>query len=84
MEQVSHHPPITAFFIKTDQFEISGVIDVNVDVGLNSAHTKLPNPIRVKIFKNNTEYIIKLPELDLSGIMFGDRMINLAGTGYAL
>ena len=54
MEQVSHHPPITAYYIKTDQFEISGVIDINVDVGLNSAHTKLPTPAKVKIFKNNT------------------------------
>ena len=50
MEQISHHPPISSFFMKTDKFEVSGNIDVLVDMGLNSAHTKMPSPIKVKIF----------------------------------
>jgi len=54
MEQISHHPPISAFFMKTDKFEVSGTIDVLVDVGLNSAHTKIPSPFKVKIYENST------------------------------
>ena len=84
MEQISHHPPISAFFMKTDKFEASGTIDVLVDVGLNSAHTKMPGPIKVKIYQNNTEYIIRLPDIELSGVMFGDRSLYLSGRGYVL
>jgi len=40
--------------MKTDKFEVSGTIDVLVDVGLNSAHTKIPSPFKVKIYENST------------------------------
>ena len=50
MEQISHHPPISAFLIKTDQYEVSGYFDVLVDVGFNAANTKSPTPIKVKIY----------------------------------
>ena len=84
MEQISHHPPISAFYAKTDKFEISGQIDIKVDVGLNSAQTKWPTPVKVKIFQNNTEYLVRMPEIELGGIMFGDRALLLTGKGYAL
>lgn len=84
MEQISHHPPIAAFFMKTDKFEMSGTIEVSVDVGLNSAHTKIPSVIKVKIYENNSEYIIRMPDIELSGIMFGDRGLYLSGRSYVL
>ena len=84
MEQISHHPPISAFLMKSDKFEISGLIDVIVDIGLNSANTKFPSHFKVKIYQNNTEYLVKLPEIELSGIMFGDRGLLLSGKGYVL
>lgn len=63
---------------------MSGLIDILVDVGLNSAHSKIPHSIKVKIYSNNTEYLIKLPECDLTGIMFGDRVLVETGIGYVL
>lgn len=63
---------------------MSGLIDILVDVGLNSAHTKIPHSVKVKIYSNNTEYYIKLPECDLTGIMFGDRVLVESGIGYVL
>ena len=59
-------------------------MDIKVDIGFNSSHCKLPCPVKVKIFKNNTEYIIKLPELEVSGVTFGDRSYIVTGFGYAL
>ena len=84
MEQVSHHPPISSFILKGEKFQASGAFDMLVDVGLNSAHMKTSTPVKVKIYDNKTEYIIKWPELNMGGVMFGDRSLKTLGKSYVL
>jgi hypothetical protein len=44
----------------------------------------MPGPFRVKIYSNNTDYLIKFPEVELGGVMFGDRVLRPSGRGYVL
>ena len=38
MEQISHHPPITAVYAKTDTFRFYGGYHLHAELGLNSVH----------------------------------------------
>jgi hypothetical protein len=55
-----------------------------VDIGLNSARTKIPAHIKLKIYSTNAEYVIKIPDIDMDGVMFGSRTFKLSGLGYVL
>lgn len=55
---------------------------MHVDLGLNSAYSKLSSLFTVKIFKTKTEYAIKLPDVELGGVMFGERTMRLVGKGF--
>jgi hypothetical protein len=81
-EQTFHHPPISSLFMKTADFETSGNFDMHVDMGLNSAYSKMSSYFNVKISSSKTEYIIRLPDVELSGISFGDRTLRLASRGF--
>jgi hypothetical protein len=63
MEQISHHPPISAVYMKTDTFSFYGSFNSHVDLGLNSAIGKNLNLLYVKIFKTNTLYEVKVAEM---------------------
>lgn len=54
VEQISHHPPISAFYMKNDKFEAYGNFDLHVDLGLNAAYSKIYGVYHVKIFETNT------------------------------
>lgn len=77
LEQISHHPPIASIFIKTKDFEISGNFDIVVDMGLNSAYSKVSNWLQVKIFKTKTEYFVKIPDVELGGLAYGVRTLKI-------
>ena len=57
---------------------------MQVDVGLNSAHMKTSTPVKIKIYQSKAEYIIKWPELNMGGVMFGDRTLKTLGKSYVL
>jgi len=51
---------------------------------MNSAFTKFPTAFTIKIFENNREYIIRYPDVEVGGIMFGDRTLKNVGKSYVL
>lgn len=57
---------------------------MHIDLGLNAAYSKIFSPITVKIFHTNTEYRVKLPDLEIGGVMFGDRTVKLVGRSYII
>ena len=63
LEQTFHHPPISTVFMRTADFETHGNFDMHVDMGLNSAYSKVSSYFTVKIPKSKTEYIIKLADV---------------------
>jgi hypothetical protein len=82
IEQTSHHPPISSILIKTDSFEFSGSVEVQIDMGLNIAHSHLNHWLKAKVFSTGTEYLIKIPDLQLEGMMYGNRNYRSAGKGF--
>ena len=71
LEQISHHPPISSLYIKTAEFEAFGNFDIHVELGLNSAHSKISYYFTVKMFRSKTEYVIRLADVEMGGISFG-------------
>lgn len=55
-----------------------------IEVGLNVAYFKFHSLLVVKIPKTNSEYYIKVPNLEVGGVMLGDRTIKLVGKGFVL
>lgn len=55
---------------------------MHVDMGLNSAYSKVSSYFTVKIPKSKTEYIIKLADVELGGVSFGDRTFRAVGRGF--
>ena len=55
---------------------------MHVDLGLNAAYSKNYGLFHVRIFESNTHFVIKYPDLEVGGIMFGDRTLKLKGKGF--
>jgi len=53
-----------------------------VDMGLNSAYSKLTNWINVNIFTTSTFYLVKMPDVELGGLMYGNRTLKVVNRGY--
>ena len=51
-------------------------------MGLNAAYSKSYGFYYVKIFATNTNFIIKLPDLEFCGVMFGDRSLKVVGKSF--
>lgn len=51
-------------------------------MGLNAAYSKSYGFYYVKIFATNTNFIIKLPDLEFCGVMFGDRSLKVVGKAF--
>ena len=51
---------------------------------MNSAFTRFPSCFTVKMFEGGRHYIVRYPDIELGGIMFGDRILKLVGKSYVL
>lgn len=82
LEQISHHPPISAIYMRSKDVEFYGNFDVSLDMGLNSAYSRVNSWFYLKIFPTNSSYKIKIPDIELGGLMYGSRTLKLAHRGY--
>jgi hypothetical protein len=57
---------------------------MHVDMGLNAAFSKNYGLYYVHIFATNTQFVLRFPEIEVGGLMLGDRTLALAGKGYVL
>ena len=53
-------------------------------MGLNSVSTYLTQWLRLKIYSTNTEYIIKVPDVRVDGMVYGSRTFQAVGKGFLL
>jgi hypothetical protein len=44
---------------------------MNVELGLNTAYSKISSYFTVKFFKSKTEYVVRLADVEMGGISFG-------------
>jgi oxysterol-binding protein-related protein 9/10/11 len=87
VEQVSHHPPITAYFIENPTHNVS-LTGHNAQKTSFSAGNIIVKQVghavlTVKLPDGQTEeYVITLPKLRIEGIWYGSPYIELAETSY--
>lgn len=80
-EQVSHHPPVSAFYIsnKKDGFCISGSILAKSKFYGNSLSAILDGKARLMFLTRDEEYIITMPYAHCKGILYGTMTLELGG-----
>ncbi|KAM6937467.1 oxysterol-binding protein-related protein 5 isoform 2-T2 [Xenentodon cancila] len=80
-EQVSHHPPISAFHIsnRKDGFSISGSILAKSKFYGNSLSAILDGKARLLFLSRDEEYIITMPYAHCKGILYGTMTLELGG-----
>jgi hypothetical protein len=79
-EQVTHHPPVSAFYMDHEEAGVSaqGTISFGVKFHVNSATVATNGAIRVKLDKHNEEYIFakSIPDLLMKNVVFGTRQMK--------
>jgi len=76
-EQVSHHPPISAFYMvnEKEQVSVMGNILFDVKFYINSAQLTTTGYLKIRFGKTGEEYILNkgYPDLLLKNVVFGTR-----------
>uniref|UniRef100_A0A8P4KSG0 Oxysterol-binding protein n=1 Tax=Dicentrarchus labrax TaxID=13489 RepID=A0A8P4KSG0_DICLA len=80
-EQVSHHPPISAFYVcnRKDGFSISGSILAKSKFYGNSLSAILDGKARLLFMSRGEEYVITMPYAHCKGILYGTMTLELGG-----
>ncbi|XP_053741690.1 oxysterol-binding protein-related protein 5 isoform X1 [Synchiropus splendidus] len=80
-EQVSHHPPISAFYVcnRKDGFCISGSILAKSKFYGNSLSAILDGKARLLFLSRDEEYVITMPYAHCKGILYGTMTLELGG-----
>uniref|UniRef100_A0A8C9QYT2 Oxysterol-binding protein n=1 Tax=Scleropages formosus TaxID=113540 RepID=A0A8C9QYT2_SCLFO len=80
-EQVSHHPPISAFYVcnKKDGFCINGSILAKSKFYGNSLSAILDGKARLLLLARGEEYVITMPYAHCKGILYGTMTLELGG-----
>ncbi|XP_031425182.1 oxysterol-binding protein-related protein 5 isoform X1 [Clupea harengus] len=80
-EQVSHHPPISAFYVsnKKDGFCITGSIFAKSKFYGNSLSAVLDGSAKLLFLNRDEEYVITMPYAHCKGILYGTMTLELGG-----
>uniref|UniRef100_A0A3Q3D9R3 Oxysterol-binding protein n=1 Tax=Hippocampus comes TaxID=109280 RepID=A0A3Q3D9R3_HIPCM len=80
-EQISHHPPISAFYVcnRKDGFSISGSILAKSKFYGNSLSAILDGKARLLFLSREEEYVITMPYAHCKGILYGTMTLELGG-----
>uniref|UniRef100_A0A7N8Y4F1 Oxysterol-binding protein n=1 Tax=Mastacembelus armatus TaxID=205130 RepID=A0A7N8Y4F1_9TELE len=80
-EQVSHHPPVSAFYVcnRKDGFSISGSILAKSKFYGNSLSAILDGKARLLFLGRDEEYVITMPYAHCKGILYGTMTLELGG-----
>ncbi|KAJ7329845.1 hypothetical protein JRQ81_016019 [Phrynocephalus forsythii] len=81
-EQVSHHPPISAFYVsnRKDGFCLSGNILAKSKFYGNSLSAILDGEGRLMFLNRGEEYVMTMPYAHCKGILYGTMTLELGGT----
>ncbi|XP_016888354.1 oxysterol-binding protein-related protein 5-like isoform X2 [Cynoglossus semilaevis] len=80
-EQVSHHPPVSAFYVcnRKDGFSVRGSILAKSKFYGNSVSAILDGKVRLMFLNRDEEYVITMPYAHCRGILYGTMTLELGG-----
>lgn len=79
-EQVSHHPPISAFYVINEKagFAYSGWVYPNTYFSVNSVVAKMDvGFFRLDLLKTNEQFKVLLPSVSAGGLLVGEQTIEI-------
>lgn len=82
-EQISHHPPISSFYMKCEDFTFYGSIIYNVEMGLNSCVGSQPALSHV-VLPNGDHFEFMVAGGEVSGLVFGERKFRLVNKAFVV
>ena len=82
MEQISHHPPISAFYYAGPDYIINGSFEVTASLHANSVTGKQLGVAQVFFPKTGTRICFTTPPCHLTGTSFGQRTVNYEGKSF--
>jgi len=79
-EQVTHHPPVSAFYLDNQEegINMQGTISFGVKFHVNSATVATNGEMRIKLDKHDEEYTFSksIPDLLMKNVVFGTRQMK--------
>jgi len=80
-EQVSHHPPITSFYVinRKEGFCIYGTIYTRSKFYGNSVSAIMDGNVKLILLNRGEEYVVTLPYANCKGILIGKLTMELGG-----
>ena len=82
-EQISHHPPISSYFMKCDEFTLFGNLNAVANVSLNSGSGGNAGMMTV-VMRNGNEFLLSFPLAEISGLIYGTRKYSILGKCFAI
>ena len=82
-EQISHHPPISAFYMKGEEFTVYGNLVAVANVGLNCASGGNGGKMHV-VMGNGRRFEIGFFPGEISGLVYGHRKYGIAAKAFVL
>lgn len=82
IQQISHHPPISSFFISNSAIEVWGNVEIVIDFGINTVDSYLSHWVHTRVKKTGSEYFIKLPDIEFGGLLYGERNYRVTNRGF--
>jgi len=79
-EQVSHHPPVSAFFFEGPGYEMSGDTVVNSFFRGSSLEFRAVGLQHLKLIESNEHFIIKRPDNSGNNLIIGTIYVDVHGT----
>eukprot|EP00828_Plagiopyla_frontata_P032168 TRINITY_DN4197_c0_g1_i1.p1 TRINITY_DN4197_c0_g1~~TRINITY_DN4197_c0_g1_i1.p1 ORF type:complete len:574 (+),score=57.56 TRINITY_DN4197_c0_g1_i1:565-2286(+) len=79
MEQICHHPPISALQVYGKNYYMDGKWELAANMHTNSLTGKQIGLGHIKFLNNQTEIFFSRPASEISGLLWGQRVVNYAG-----
>ena len=82
IEQISHHPPISAYQMIGKNFEIHGRSEFTASLSINSIKTRKVGFPKVTFERTKTVVVAQYPEVLMSGTTIGKQTLKITGKFY--
>jgi len=78
-EQVSHHPPVSAFMTFNEKlgFAYSGFINPKTTFSMNSVEAVMEGTFRIDLLKTKEQFQVVQPSVSVGGILLGEQTIEV-------
>lgn len=82
LEQISHHPPLSYFYITNPEFKCYGHFQAKPKLRLPNVSVKIEGRMNIQFLNSGNRYVLTQPNLRIKGVMTGGRKFIVEGDGY--